>query len=123
MNAAFEEEAADKEAFAYLVVVAVGQNEAELGHKDKAEAETEGQLDCGQVGDSSDHVAVQQVEAAVVAGDLASDSEIVGPQEPEHVKVVETVLGPEVVVEVEAVIGVGLVAGVEVEIGAGAGAV
>lgn len=53
---------------------------------------------------------VQQVEAAVVVGELASDFEIVGPQEPEHVIVVEIVLVLEAVVEVEAAIGVGPVA-------------
>lgn len=55
-DAAFEDEAADKEGFAYVVAVEVAQNEAELGGKDKAEVE--GRLDLGQVGDSSDHVAV-----------------------------------------------------------------
>lgn len=54
---------------------------------------------------------VQWVEPDVVVGELALDSVIVGPQEPVHVKVVETVLVPQAVVEVEAATGVGLVAG------------
>lgn len=99
MIAAFENEVADKEGFEYVVEVEVAQNEAELGGKDKTEAE--GRLDHGQVGDSSAHVAVQQVEAAVVVGELASDSEIVGPQESAHVTLAETVLEPEAVLEVE----------------------
>lgn len=106
VNAVFEDEAADKEGFANVVGVEVGQNEAELGGKDKAEVE--GRLDPGHLGDSSDHVAVQQAEAAVVVGELAS--EIVGPKEPEHVKAVETILVPEAVLEVEAAVGVGPVA-------------
>jgi hypothetical protein len=101
VNAAFEDGVADKEGFAYGVEVA--QNEAALGGKDKTEAE--GRLDHGQVGDSSDHVAVQQVEAVVVVGELASGSEIVGPQESAHVKPVVTVLEPAVVLEVETVTG------------------
>jgi hypothetical protein len=96
VNAASEDEVADKGGFAYGVEVA--QNEAELGGKDKTVAEG----DHGQVGDSSDHVAVQQVEAVVVVGELASDSEIVGPQESAHVK--------PVVLEVEAVTRAVLVA-------------
>jgi hypothetical protein len=101
VNAAFEDGVADKEGFAYGVEVA--QNEAALGGKDKTEAE--GRLDHGQVGDSSDHVAVQQVEAVVVVGELASGSEIVGLQESAHVKPVVTVLEPAVVLEVEAATG------------------
>lgn len=95
VDAAFEDEVADKEGFAYFVGVA--QNEAELGSKDKTEAE--GRLDHGQVGDSPAHEAVQQVEAAVVVGELAYDSEIVELQESAHVKLVETVLEPEAVLE------------------------
>lgn len=103
MNAAFEDEVADKEGFEYVVEVEVAQNEAELEGKDKTEAG--GRLDHGQVGDSSAHVAVQQVEAAVVVGELASDSEIVGPQESAHVTLAETVLEPEAVLEVEPATG------------------
>jgi len=103
VNAAFEDEVADKEGFEYVVEVGVAQNEAELGGKDKTEAE--GRLDHGQVGDSSAHVAVRKVEAAVVVGELASDSEIVGPQESAHVTLAETVLEPEAVLEVEPATG------------------
>ncbi|RHN59910.1 hypothetical protein MtrunA17_Chr4g0019331 [Medicago truncatula] len=91
------------EGFEYVVEVEVAQNEAELEGKDKTEAG--GRLDHGQVGDSSAHVAVQQVEAAVVVGELASDSEIVGPQESAHVTLAETVLEPEAVLEVEPATG------------------
>jgi len=83
---------------------------------DRAESEIEGGHD--QVHDSSVHVAAQQVEVAEVVVELASDSELVGPPEPEYVKVDEEVLEPEAVIEVEAaVIGVGPVAGAEVEAG------
>lgn len=117
-NAAFEEVAADKEAFAYVVGAEVGQDEAELGGKDKAESETEEGIDHAQVCNSSDHVAAQQV-AAVVVVELAPDSGMVEQQEPEYV-VVETVLVPEIVVAVEAEIGVVPVAGAGVEAGPGA---
>lgn len=113
MNAAFEDEVADKEGFEYVVEVGVAQNEAELGGKDKTEAE--GRLDHGQVGDSSAHVAVQQVEAAVVVGELASDSE--GPQESAHLTLAETVLEPEAVLEVEPATGAVSVSVSEVEAG------
>lgn len=115
MNAAFEDEVADKEGFEYVVEVEVAQNEAELEGKDKTEAG--GRLDHGQVGDSSAHVAVQQVEAAVVVGELASDSEIVGPQESAHVTLAETVLEPEAVLEVEPATGAVAVSVAEVEAG------
>lgn len=120
VNAAFEEEAADKEALAYVVGAEVGQNEAGLGGKDKAEFETEGGLAHGLVRDLSDHVAGQQVEVAAVVVELASDSEMVGQQEPEYVKAVEIVLVLEVVVGVEAEIGVGSVAGAVIELEVGA---
>lgn len=58
---------------------------AELGGKDKAEPETGGRLDHGLVHDLSDHVAAQQVEVAVMVVELASDYEMVEPQEPEYV--------------------------------------
>lgn len=94
-NAVFEEQAADTEAYAYFV--GVGQNEAALvGHKDMAAPEPEGRLDCGQV-------AVQQVEPAVVVGELAPASGIAE----------QTVLVPGAVIEVEAVIVVGAELGVE----------
>jgi len=81
---------------------------------DRAESEIEGGHD--QVHDSSVHVAAQQVVV-----ELASDSEMAAPPEPEYVKVVEKVLEPEVVVEVEAAVtGVGPVAGADVEAGLGA---
>lgn len=117
MNAAFEDEVADKEGFEYVVEVEVAQNEAELEGKDKTEAE--GRLDRGQVGDSSAHVAVQQVEAAVVVGELASDSEIVGPQESAHVTLAETVLEPEAVLEVEPATGAVAVSVAVAEVEAG----
>lgn len=94
-NAVFEEQAADTEAYAYFV--GVGQNEAALvGHKDMAAPEPEGRLDCGQV-------AVQQVEPAVVVGELAPASGIAE----------QTVLVPGAVIEVEAVIVVGAELGVD----------
>lgn len=117
MNAAFEDEVADKEGFEYVVEVEVAQNEAELEGKDKTEAE--GRLDRGQVGDSSAHVAVQQVEAAVVVGELASDSEIVRPQESAHVTLAETVLEPEAVLEVEPATGAVAVSVAVAEVEAG----
>lgn len=117
MNAAFEDEIADKEGFEYVVEVEVAQNEAELEGKDKTEAE--GRLDRGQVGDSSAHVAVQQVEAAVVVGEPASDSEIVGPQESSHVTLAETVLEPEAVLEVEPATGAVAVSVAVAEVEAG----
>lgn len=117
MNAAFEDEVADKEGFEYVVEVEVARNEAELGGKDKTEAE--GRLDHGQVGDSSAHVAVQQVEAAVVVGELASDSENVGPQESAHVTLAETVLEPEAVLEVEPATGAAAVSVSVAEVEAG----
>lgn len=117
MNAAFEDEVADKEGFEYVVEVEVAQNEAELEGKDKTEAE--GRLDHGQVGDSSAHVAVQQVEAAVVVGELASDSEIVRPQESAHVTLAETVLEPEAVLEVEPATGAVAVSVAVAEVEAG----
>lgn len=117
MNAAFEDEVADKEGFEYVVEVEVAQNEAELEGKDKTEAE--GRLDRGQVGDSSAHVAVQQVEAAVVVGEPASDSEIVGPQESSHVTLAETVLEPEAVLEVEPATGAVAVSVAVAEVEAG----
>lgn len=117
MNAAFEDEIADKEGFEYVVEVEVAQNEAELEGKDKTE--TEGRLDHGLVGDSSAHVAVQQVEAAVVVGELASDSEIVRPQESAHVTLAETVLEPEAVLEVEPATGAVAVSVAVAEVEAG----
>jgi hypothetical protein len=117
VNAAFEDEVADKEGFEYVVEVEVAQNEAELEGKDKTEAE--GRLDRGQVGDSSAHVAVQQVEAAVVVGELASDSEIVRPQESAHVTLAETVLEPEAVLEVEPATGAVAVSVAVAEVEAG----
>lgn len=114
VNAAFENEAADKEAYAHVAGVEAGPREVELGDK------AEGGVGYGLVGESeteSDYVAVQQVVAVAVVGELASDSEIVGLKEPEYVKVVATVPVPEAVFEVEAEIGFGAVT----EIGVGAG--
>lgn len=57
----------------------------------------------------------------MIVGELASDSELVRPQESAHVKVVETVLAPEAVVEVEpeAVVEVGPAAVSVAEVEAG----
>ncbi|KAE9588882.1 hypothetical protein Lal_00012528 [Lupinus albus] len=77
--------------FASLAGVEAGQHEVELVGKDKVEAE--GGLEQSLVSElvtGSNYMVVQQV-VDVVGEELPSDSEIVGPKEIEHVKMVETV--------------------------------